>query len=59
MLLLPGCELKQSGEKASFGIKHSHRLYNFQLENESKLVDWMAVLDLAVKAKTQLGADEK
>ncbi|VDN05526.1 unnamed protein product [Thelazia callipaeda] len=50
MLPLPGCEVKMSGERFTFTIKHMHRQYIVSVENEEAQIKWMAMLDLASNA---------
>uniref|UniRef100_A0A183CVN7 FYVE-type domain-containing protein n=1 Tax=Gongylonema pulchrum TaxID=637853 RepID=A0A183CVN7_9BILA len=50
MLPLPGCEVKMSGERLTFTIKHMERQYTVSVDNEQAQIKWMAVLDLASNA---------
>lgn len=50
MLPLPGCEVKLSGEKLTFTIKHMSRQYVVTVDTEQNQIRWMAVLDLASNA---------
>lgn len=50
MLPLPGCEVKMSGERLTFTIKHMERQYLVTVDNEQAQIKWMAVLDLASNA---------
>lgn len=50
MLPLPGCEIKMSGERNSFTVRHMQRMYTMTVDDEDKQIKWMAVLDLAANA---------
>uniref|UniRef100_A0A915PZT5 Uncharacterized protein n=1 Tax=Setaria digitata TaxID=48799 RepID=A0A915PZT5_9BILA len=50
MLPLPGCEVKMSGERLTFTIKHMQRQYMVSVESEEAQIKWMAILDLASNA---------
>ncbi|VDK42289.1 unnamed protein product [Anisakis simplex] len=50
MLPLPGCEVKMSGERLTFTIRHAQRHYTVTVGDEQTQIRWMAVLDLAANA---------
>uniref|UniRef100_A0A914RLP3 PH domain-containing protein n=1 Tax=Parascaris equorum TaxID=6256 RepID=A0A914RLP3_PAREQ len=50
MLPLPGCEVKMSGERLTFTIRHAQRQYTVTVGDEQTQIRWMAVLDLAANA---------
>lgn len=54
MLPLPGCEVKMSGEKLTFTIKHGERQYSITVGDENTQIRWMAVLDLTANAALQV-----